>query len=40
MGLLGVIGAGYCYLHQQFFNWASVPGARFSNPPTTPSPVR
>ena len=29
-----------CYLQLQFFNWASVPGGRFSNPPTTPSPVR
>ena len=29
-----------CYLHHQFFNWASVPGGRFSNPPTTPSPAR
>ena len=28
------------YLQNQFFNWASVPGGRFSNPPTTPSPVR
>ena len=26
------------YLHLQFFNWASVPGGRFSNPPKTPSP--
>jgi hypothetical protein len=23
-----------------FFNWALVPGGRFSNPPTTPSPAR
>jgi hypothetical protein len=29
-----------CYLQQQFFNWASVPGGRFSNPQTTPIPVR
>jgi hypothetical protein len=29
-----------CYLHHQFFNRASVPGGRFSNPPTTPSPAR
>ena len=29
-----------CYFHLQFFNWASVPGGRFSNTPTTPSPVR
>ena len=28
-----------CYLHQQFFNWASVPGGRFSNPPTSQSPI-
>jgi hypothetical protein len=28
------------YLQHQFFNWASVPGGRFSNPPTTPSPAR
>jgi hypothetical protein len=29
-----------CYLQQQFFNWASVPGGRFSNSPTSQSPVR
>jgi hypothetical protein len=29
-----------CYLHHQFFKWASVPGGRFSNSPTTPSPER
>jgi hypothetical protein len=29
-----------CYLHHQFFNWASVPGGRFSNSPTSQSPVR
>jgi hypothetical protein len=28
------------YLQHQFFNWALVPGGRFSNPPTTPSPAR
>ena len=28
------------YLQLWLFNWASVPGGRFSNPPTTPSPVR
>jgi hypothetical protein len=28
------------YLQLWFFNWASVPGGRFSNSPTTPSPVR
>jgi hypothetical protein len=28
------------YLQLQFFNWALVPGGRFSNPPTTPSPFR
>ena len=28
------------YLQLSFFNWASVPGGRFSNPPTTPSPER
>ena len=28
------------YLHHQFFNWASVPGGRFSNSPTSQSPVR
>ena len=27
-----------CYLHHQFFNWASVPGGRFSNSPTSQSP--
>jgi acetyl esterase/lipase len=27
-----------CYLHHQFFNLASVPGGRFSNPPTSQSP--
>ena len=27
-----------CYLKHKFFNGASVPGGRFSNPPTTPSP--
>ena len=29
-----------CYLQYKFYNWASVPGWRFSNSPTTPSPVR
>ena len=29
-----------CYLHHQFFNRALVPGGRFPNPPTTPSPAR
>jgi hypothetical protein len=29
-----------CYLHHQFFNWASVPGGHFSNSPTSQSPVR
>ena len=29
-----------CYIQINFFYWASVPGGRFSNPPTTPSPVR
>ena len=28
-----------CYLQFQFFNWASVPGGRFSNSPTSQSPV-
>ena len=28
------------YLQLQFFNWASVPGGRVSNPLTTPSPNR
>ena len=27
-----------CYLKHQFFNWASVPGGRFSNSPTSQSP--
>ena len=27
-----------CYLQLSIFNWASVPGGRFSNAPTTPSP--
>ena len=27
-----------CYLQHQFFNWASVPGGRFSNSPTSQSP--
>jgi hypothetical protein len=27
------------YLHLQFFNWAAVPGGRFSNPPTSQSPI-
>jgi hypothetical protein len=27
------------YLHLQYFNWASVPGGRFSNPPTSQSPI-
>jgi hypothetical protein len=27
------------YLHLQFFNWAAVPGGRFSNPPTSQSPT-
>ncbi len=31
----------FCYyLHHQFFNWALVPGGRFSNAPTSQSPVR
>ena len=29
-----------CYLHNHFFNLASVPGGRFSNSPTSQSPVR
>jgi hypothetical protein len=29
-----------CYLQHQFRNWASVPGGRFSNSPTSQSPVR
>ena len=28
-----------CYLKHQYFNWASVPGGRFSNSPTSQSPV-
>jgi len=28
------------YLQIQLFNWASVPGGRLSNPPTTPSTAR
>ena len=28
-----------CYLQISFFNWALVPGGRFSNSPTTPRPV-
>ena len=28
-----------CYLHHYFSNWASVPGRRFSNPPTSQSPI-
>jgi hypothetical protein len=28
-----------CYLHHQFFNLASVPGGRFSNSPTSQSPI-
>ena len=27
------------YLHLQYFNWAAVPGRRFSNPPTSQSPI-
>jgi hypothetical protein len=27
------------YLHLQYFNWAAVPGGRFSNPPTSQSPI-
>jgi hypothetical protein len=27
------------YLHLQFFNWAAVPGGRFSNSPTSQSPI-
>jgi VirE N-terminal domain/Primase C terminal 2 (PriCT-2) len=27
------------YLHLQFFNWAAVPGRRFSNSPTSQSPI-
>jgi len=29
-----------CYLQLQFFNWVAVPGGRFSNSPTSQSPVR
>ena len=29
-----------CYLHHQFFNCALVPGGRFSNSQTSPSPIR
>jgi len=28
-----------CYFHHQFFNWAAVPGGRFSNSPTSQSPI-
>ena len=31
--------ASCCYLHHQFFNLASVPGGRFSNSPTSQSPI-
>ena len=27
-----------CYIRHQFFNWAAVPGGRFSNSPTSQSP--
>jgi hypothetical protein len=27
------------YLHLQYFNWATVPGERISNPPTSQSPI-
>jgi hypothetical protein len=27
------------YLHLQYFNWAAVPGGRFSNSPTSQSPI-
>jgi hypothetical protein len=27
------------YLHLRYFNWAAVPGGRFSNPPTSQSPI-
>jgi hypothetical protein len=27
------------YLHPQYFNWAAVPGGRFSNSPTSQSPI-
>ena len=39
-GLTSFNWAFCCYLHHQFFNWASVPGGRFSNSPTSQSPVR
>jgi len=29
-----------CYLHYQLFNWALVPGGRFSNSQTSQSPER
>jgi hypothetical protein len=30
----------YSYLYFKYFNWAAVPGGRFSNPPITPSLFR
>lgn len=33
-------GLDFCsYLYHRFFNWAAVPGRRFSNSPTTPIPT-
>ena len=39
-GLTGFNWAFCCYLHHQLSNWASVLGGRFSNSPTSQSPVR
>jgi hypothetical protein len=35
-----VFNVAFCsYLHLQYFNWAAVPGGRFSNSPTSQSPI-